>query len=98
MPSTRYYLEKRRTINGEKNEKNLPIYLYFSFDKKRYQYNTGQKIDSHLWDKKKQRVKGSATGAFEINMMLEMFSERATTFPFFCLNHRLIRMAQIAQI
>jgi len=76
MGSVKFYLEIRKS-REKSQEKDLPIYLYFTFDKKRFQYNTGLRTDVNLWDKKRQKVKGSAIGAFEINLMLEMLSEKA---------------------
>jgi len=57
MGSVKFYLEIRKS-REKSPEKNLPIYLYFTFDKKRFQYNTGLKTDVNLWDKKRQKVKG----------------------------------------
>ncbi len=76
MGSVKFYIEIRNNRSKSK-DKDLPIYLYYTFDKKRFQYNTGLRTDVNLWDRKKQKVKASAIGAFEINMMLEMLSEKA---------------------
>ncbi|MBI5219903.1 MAG: site-specific integrase [Bacteroidia bacterium] len=53
-----FYPEKRKdTKTGQLKTKNVPIYLFFSFDGKRFQYYTGQRIDLSKWDEENQQVK-----------------------------------------
>lgn len=80
MASAKFYLEKRRTTAGEIRTEKVPIYLFFSFNGKRFQHYTGERIDSKYWDDKKQRVKPNYPGAFEVNAILEQLSERAYRF------------------
>jgi len=52
-----FYPEKRRGTDGKLIEKNVAINLFFSYDGKRLQYYTGQRIDLKKWDPNVQRVK-----------------------------------------
>jgi site-specific recombinase XerD len=80
MASAKFYLEKRRNTTGEIRIDKVPIYLFFSFNGKRFQHYTGERIDAKYWDDKKQRVKPNYPGTFEINAILEHLSEKAYRF------------------
>lgn len=80
MASAKFYLEKRRTPSGEIRSEKVPIYLFFSFNGRRFQFYTGERIDFKYWDDKKQRIKAAFPGAFEINALLEQLSEKAYRF------------------
>lgn len=80
MASAKYYIEKRKTASGGIRTEKVPIYLFFSFNGKRFQFYTGERIDSKYWDDKKQRIKPNYPGAFEINAILEHLSEKAYRF------------------
>ncbi|TNE52805.1 MAG: hypothetical protein EP338_14300, partial [Bacteroidetes bacterium] len=68
----KFYLEKRKnTSTGELIVHNVPINLYFTFGKGRFQYYTGFRIDAQFWDKDKMRVKRNHPDASEINISLE---------------------------
>jgi hypothetical protein len=76
MASTNFYLEKRKNKDGVIRTQQVPIYLFFSFNGKRFQHYTGERIDFKYWDEKKQRVKSNYPGAFEINAILDQLSEK----------------------
>lgn len=80
MASAKFYTEKRRNTTGVIRTDKVPIYLFFSFNGKRFQHYTGERIDFKYWDEKKQRVKPNFPGAFEINAILEQMSEKAYRF------------------
>lgn len=75
MASAKFYLEKRKDENGRTRTKQVPILLYFSFDGKRLQLNTGERIDFSDWDFKDQRVLMSARGSKEINRYLQSLAD-----------------------
>ncbi len=75
MASVKFYLEKRKNSDGVIPDKNISILLSFSFDGERMWIGTGERIDSSKWDAEKQRVKPSATGALEINNVLQKKKE-----------------------
>ena len=52
-----FYPEKRRGTDGKLIETNVAINLFFSYDGKRLQYYTGQRMDLKKWDPDAQRVK-----------------------------------------
>ena len=53
-----FYLEKRKDKQtGQVITKNVPIFMFFSFDGKRLQYFTGYRIDLSKWNSEDQRVK-----------------------------------------
>ncbi len=70
MASVRYYIEKRRDENGRLINRNVPILLYFSFDGKRLQLNTGERVDAGDWDSGKQMVRQEAPGSKQLNRYL----------------------------
>lgn len=80
MASAKFYIEKRRNSKGKIKIERVPIYLYFSYNGKRFQYYTGERIDSKFWDQKKCRVKSSYPGSFELNALLDQLSEKAYRF------------------
>jgi len=71
MASVKFYVEKRKGTDGLVATKNVPILLSFSFATNRMWIPTGERIDAAKWDDEKQRVKGSANGATEINNVLQ---------------------------
>ena len=77
MASSRFYLERRRDTDGSIREESMPIYLYFSFNGKRFQFYTGERIDAANWDAKRQRARSSCTGSLELNQYLELLNEKA---------------------
>lgn len=71
MASTNFYLEKRKDKDtGKIITENVPILLFFSFDGKRLQHFTGQRVDARKWDDESQRVKRNFSEAAEINKEL----------------------------
>jgi hypothetical protein len=70
MASVKFYIEKRKGTDGLVATKNVPILLSFSFATNRMWIPTGERIDAAKWDEEKQKVKGSANGATEINNVL----------------------------
>ncbi|MEI6765966.1 MAG: site-specific integrase [Bacteroidota bacterium] len=51
------------------------IYLFFSYDKQRLKYSSGESIRPILWNAKKQRSVGSAAGSMELNGFLDKIGE-----------------------
>lgn len=78
MASAKFYLEKRKDENGRTRMKQVPILLYFSFDGKRLQLNTGERIDFSDWDFNAQRVLMSARGSKELNRYLQSLADEVT--------------------
>ncbi len=78
MASAKFYLEKRKDDNGRTRTKQVPILLYFSFDGKRLQLNTGERIDFSDWDFSAQRVLMSARGSKELNRYLQSLADEVT--------------------
>ena len=54
MASVKFYIEKRKDKAGRLKAKNVPVLLFFSFDGKRLQYYSGERIDSDDWDEENQ--------------------------------------------
>jgi integrase len=52
-----FYLDKRKDKEGNLIDKDLMILLFYSFEGKRLQFYTGQRIDLSKWDNVLQRVK-----------------------------------------
>ena len=75
MASARFYLEKRKDENGRTRTKQVPILLYFSFDGKRLQLNTGERIDFVDWDFRAQRVLAPARGSKAMNRYLQSLAD-----------------------
>jgi hypothetical protein len=75
MASIHFYLEKRRDVNGHIRKTNVPILLYFSFEGKRLQLNTGERIDFADWDFRKQQALEGGRGAKQLNRYLRSLSE-----------------------
>ena len=75
MASARFYLEKRKDENGRTRTKQVPILLYFSFDGKRLQLNTGERIDFVDWDFRAQRVLIPARGSKAMNRYLQSLAD-----------------------
>jgi site-specific recombinase XerD len=66
MAAVNFYLDK------PKQKTPTQIYLYFSFNGKRFSFYTGQKIEPKKWDARKQRAKGIGNPLFmEINLLLD---------------------------
>ncbi len=55
--------------------KQVPIMLYFSFDGKRLQLNTGERIDFSDWDFRSQRVLAQARGSKAMNRYLQSLAD-----------------------
>jgi len=75
VASIRFYLEKRKDENGRTRTKQVPILLYFSFDGKRLQINTGERIDFVDWDFRAQRILMSARGSKTMNRYLQSLAD-----------------------
>ncbi len=75
MASTKFYLEKRKDENGRTRTKQVPILLYFSFDGKRLQINTGERIDFVDWDFRAQCVLTSTRGSKAMNRYLQSLAD-----------------------
>lgn len=75
MASVRFYLEKRKDENGRTRTKQVPILLYFSFDGKRLQLNTGERINFSDWDFRAQRVLAPARGSQAMNRYLQSLAD-----------------------
>jgi len=75
MASVRFYLEKRKDENGRTRTKQVPILLYFSFDGKRLQLNTGERINFSDWDFRAQRVLVPARGSQAMNRYLQSLAD-----------------------
>ncbi len=71
MASVRYYIEKRRGENGRTRTENVPILLYFSFEGKRLQINTGEKVNAGDWDSDQQAVRPETSGSKQLNRYLD---------------------------
>jgi hypothetical protein len=75
MASVRFYLEKRKDENGRTRTKQVPILLYFSFDGKRLQLNTGERINFSEWDFRAQHVLEPARGSKAMNRYLQSLAD-----------------------
>jgi len=53
----KFYLDRRNDKEGKLIEQDIMILMYFSFEGKRLQFYTGQRIDIAKWDNEKGRVK-----------------------------------------
>ncbi len=72
MAEIKFYLEKRKDKEtGAEITKNVPIFLFYSFNGQRLQYFTGRRIDAAKWDKAVMRVKKGYVDASEINKELD---------------------------
>jgi len=76
MSKVRFYIEKRVDKKSRKiRTEDVPILLYFSFDGKRLQLYTRERINAKDWDEERQRVKPHVTGATQINAYLEALGD-----------------------
>ena len=71
MASVRFYLEKRRDANGHIRRTRVPILAYFSFEGKRLQLFTGERIDFSDWDFQEQQPMPDARGGKQLNRYLQ---------------------------
>jgi integrase len=56
--TVKFYLEKRKDKEtGEILSKNVPIYMNFAFDGKRFQFYCGYRINKNQWNEEEQRVR-----------------------------------------
>lgn len=82
--SVKFYLEKRKDkISGNLITKNVPIFLFFSFDGKRMQYYTGYRIDQEKWNEHEQKVRRNnfnkdGVSSTEINDHLDEIRSKVT--------------------
>jgi len=67
MASVNFYLEKRRDQNRRLKRQNVPVLMYFSYDGKRLQMNTGEKTDFEKWDFKQQKIIDKVPQSEQIN-------------------------------
>ena len=70
MASVRFYLEKRRDANGHIRRTRVPILAYFSFEGKRLQLTTGERIDFSDWDFQEQQAMPDSRGGKQLNLYL----------------------------
>lgn len=75
MASIKFYLEKRKDESGRTRTKQVPILMYFSFDGKRLQLNTGERIDFSDWDFQEQCVLSTARGSKAMNRYLQTLAD-----------------------
>ena len=75
MSSNKFYLERRRDEHGRIMSRNVPILLYFSFEGKRLQLNTGERINAGDWDREKQAVRTEVPGSKQLNRYLQSLGE-----------------------
>jgi site-specific recombinase XerD len=75
LASVRFYIEKRRDAQGRVRTINVPILLFFSFDGKRIQVNTGERINAGDWDPERQEVRSNVKGAKILNKYLISLAE-----------------------
>ena len=71
MSSVRFYLEKRRDANGHIRRTRVPILAYFTFEGKRLQLTTGERIDFSDWDFQEQKPKPDARGGKQLTRYLQ---------------------------
>jgi integrase len=70
MASVNFYLEKRKGQDGRLRRFNIPVLLYFSYDGKRLQINTGERTDLEKWDFRNQKIVEEAPHSEQINACL----------------------------
>ena len=70
MASVNFYLEKRKGQDKRLKRFNVPVLLYFSYDGKRLQINTGEKTDFEKWDFRNQKIIGKVPHSEQINACL----------------------------
>ncbi|KPK82774.1 MAG: hypothetical protein AMS27_14025 [Bacteroides sp. SM23_62_1] len=70
MASVKFYLEKRRDQNGRIKTRNVPVLLYFSYDGRRLQLNTGEKTDFENWDFESQKIRKEVSFSEQVNAYL----------------------------
>jgi site-specific recombinase XerD len=71
MAEIKFYLEKRKDkLTGEVVVKNVPIFLFYSFNGQRLQFYTGHRIDAQKWDAENQKVKRNYAETSTINDVL----------------------------
>ncbi len=76
MASIRFYIEKRTDKKtGKIRTTNVPIFLSFTFQRKRLILYTQERINIKDWDFEKQRVKSHVRGATQINAYLESLAD-----------------------
>jgi len=75
MASVRFYIEKRRDEHGRIRTRNVPILVFFSFDGKRLQLNTGERVNAGDWDGEKQMVRQGTAGSKQINRYLHSLGD-----------------------
>jgi integrase len=75
MASVRFYIEKRRDERGRMRTHNIPILLYFSYEGRRLQLHTGEKVDFGEWDSQRQRVRDEVPGSKALNRYLQSLAQ-----------------------
>ena len=75
MASIKLYIEKRRDEHGRIRTGNVPILLYFSFDAKRLQLNTGERVNAGDWDSEQQLVRPGTQGSKQLNRYLRSLGD-----------------------
>ena len=75
MPAVNFYIEKRKKHDGTLRRENLPILLYFSYEGKRFQFNTGEKCHLKHWNSEKQRLYSNVVHSMQVNAYLDFLGE-----------------------
>jgi site-specific recombinase XerD len=75
MVSINFYLEKRRDKDGRLKKQNVPVLMFFSYDGRRLQMNTGEKTDFEKWDFKKQKIIDKIPQSEQINGTLTSLAD-----------------------
>ena len=70
-----FYLDRRQFNQDDNPPKKLPIYLYFSFEGKRFKIYTGEQTFLKDWMPDKRRLKPTARGVVQINALLDSMEQ-----------------------
>lgn len=73
----RFYIEKRKSVDGLLLTKERPVFMTVAFHGKRAIIATGVKIDMQWWDSNLQRVKIEHPDSFAQNMWLDTLRDTA---------------------
>ncbi len=75
MPKVNFYLEKRRDHLGRRITGMRPVMLYFSFQGKRLQVYTGEKVEMDSWDGDNCRMERAVPGSERLNAYLDSLEQ-----------------------
>jgi site-specific recombinase XerD len=76
MPKINFYPEKRKSELGVLRVRNVPLLLFFSFEGKRLQFYTGERIDLKDWDYEHKKILSSHPENASINEHLDFLKRR----------------------